>query len=356
MWNATKIALIVVAGAVAATPLPRPLVERLYSRGFYPLLQPRLTLAGNGTPFALVDIAGVIILSALALMWITRLRRPSRGLLPTLGGLMMNTLAGAAMIYLWFLLAWGLNYQRVPLRASLDFHEDRISTEALRDLAARNVAFLNTRYADAHRAPWPELEDTPAVLGPAFSRAQRELGMTWEAAGGRPKRSLLNFYFTRVAIDGMTDPLFLEALANQSLLPYERPFVVAHEWAHLAGYADESEANFVGWLICMRGPQGARYSAWLSLYSTIINALPREEREKYARDLQPGPRDDLRAMAERIQRQRVPSVSRAGYAMYDRFLKANRVESGIDSYSEVLRLLLGTRFHEDGSPVLRPDR
>jgi hypothetical protein len=36
------------------------------------------------------------------------------------------------------------------------------------------------------------------------------------------------------------------------LLPFEKPFVAAHEWAHLAGYADESEASFVGWLTCVR--------------------------------------------------------------------------------------------------------
>jgi hypothetical protein len=46
-------------------------------------------------------------------------------------------------------------------------------------------------------------------------------------------------------------------------------------------------------------------------------------------------------------------ASRAGYALYDRYLKANRVESGIRSYGEVLRLMLGTRFTGEGVPVLR---
>ena len=191
------------------------------------------------------------------------------------------------------------------------------------------------------------------MLEPAFSRAQDELGMKWQATAGRPKRTLLNFYFTRVAVDGMTDPFFLETLANQSLLPFERPLVVAHEWGHLAGYADESEASFVGWLICMRAPVSAQYSAWLSLYATVFNALPPDDRSEIARGLQQGPREDLRAVAERLKRQTVPAASRAGYAVYDRFLRANRVQAGIRSYDEVLRLLLGTRFTEEGVPVLR---
>ena len=106
------------------------------------------------------------------------------------------------------------------------------------------------------RPRWPELTEMPAELGPAFLRAQRDLALPWTARTGRPKRTLFNFYFTRVSIDGMTGPFFLETLTNGTLLPYERAATVAHEWSHLAGYADESEANFVGWLVCMRGTCG----------------------------------------------------------------------------------------------------
>ncbi|MSO55558.1 MAG: DUF3810 family protein [Acidobacteria bacterium] len=353
MRRAIKIVLIAVAVAVAVTPLPRAVVERVYSRGFYAFLQPRLTPAGNETPLALFDVALLIVGGTVLAMWIAGLLGARRGMLRSLPGLIVDTAAIAAVVYLWFLAAWGLNYQRLPLRTQFDFQESRITRDALRTLAARNVGLLNSQHGTAHRSGWPEMSQTAGLLDPAFSRAQRELGMGWQAAAGRPKRSLLNFYFTRVSVDGMTDPFFLETLANQSLLPFERPFVVAHEWGHLAGYADESEASFIGWLICMRGPVSAQYSAWLSLYATVFNALPSGDRSEIARDLQQGPRDDLRAIAERLRRQTVPAASRAGYALYDRFLRANRVQAGIRSYDEVLRLLLGTRFTEDGAPVLR---
>jgi uncharacterized protein DUF3810 len=369
MRRAIKIILIVLAVAIAVIPLPRGHVERLFSRGLYPIVQPRLTALSNSTSFAWFDLTVLITASAILLMWAVRLRssgygrqgrrpssivhRPSstRGLL--LAKLVLDTAAIAAFMYLWFLAVWGLNYQREPLRAQLDFAEDRVTREALRALAVKNVELLNGLHADAHGSRWPELAEVPAALGPAFERTQRDLGMPWLATPGRPKRSLLDFYFTRVSIDGMTDPFFLEALAIQSLLPFERHFTVAHEWGHLAGYADESEANFVGWLVCMRGPVAAQYSAWLGLYGTVINALPRGDRDGISRQLAGGPREDLLAIAERLRRQTVPMARRASNAMYDRFLKANRVEAGIRSYGEVLRLLLGTRFTDDGTPVLR---
>ena len=140
---------------------------------------------------------------------------------------------------------------------------------------------------------------------------------------------------------------------NQGLLPVERPFVVAHEWAHLAGFANESEANFMGWLTCLQGSAATRYSAWISLYGTVLSAVPVAERGALTAVLASGPREDLRAIADRIARQSRPVARRVGYAVYDRFLKANRVEAGIESYSEVIRLILGTRFNPDGAPVLR---
>jgi hypothetical protein len=353
MGSLFKIVLIAVAAAIAVTPLPRADVERVFSRGIYPRIQPPLTSLTNATPVAWFDVMALVVVGSIGVVWIRRWRRRRTGVLNTLGALAVDTAAIGAVLYLWFLIAWGLNYQREPLRTQLDYREDRISSEALRTLAIRNIGSLNALYKQAHAGEWPELREVPTMLESAFRIAQLDLAMTWYAQPGVPKRSILNFYFTRVSIDGMTDPFFLETLANQSLLPFERPSTVAHEWSHLAGYADESEASFVGWLVCMRGSPAAQYSGWVSLYGTVMNSLPRADREEISRTLHQGPRDDLRAIAERIQRQTLPIANRAGYALYDRFLKANRVEAGIRSYGDVVRLLLGTKFDDDGSPVRR---
>ncbi len=353
MRRVCKFGVILAAALLAVAPLPRQTVERVYSRGLYPVLQPRLTALSNITPFAWFDVVVVVTIGATIAMWTLRLRRRKKSVSATIGAVTLDTVAIAAVLYLWFLGAWGFNYQRQPLRESLDFREERITREALRALAGRTVAALNALHRGAHAAGWAELEATPVALEPAFVQAQRDLALAWTARAGRPKPTLFNFYFTRVSVDGMTGPFFLETLANGTLLPFERAATVAHEWSHLAGYADESEANFVGWLVCMRGPTPAQYSGWLSLYGTVVGALPRADRDEVMAQLEAGPRADLRAISDRIRRHAVPAASRVGYAVYDRFLKANRVEAGVRSYGEVLRLLLGTRFTEDGAPVLR---
>src|SRR5690606_39996891 len=57
-----------------------------------------------------------------------------------------------------------------------------------------------------------------------------ELADAPPAVPGRLKRSLLGFYFRWASIDGMVNPFGLEVLRNPDLLPFERPFVAAHEW------------------------------------------------------------------------------------------------------------------------------
>src|SRR5262249_60078411 len=132
-------------------------------------------------------------------------------------------------------------------------------------------------------------------LRKAFEDVQRALSDAPDAEPGRLKHSLLGPYFRWTGVDGMVNPFGLEVIANPDLLPYERPFVAAHEWAHLAGYADESEANFVGWLTCLRAREPEQYSGWLFLYWEIRGELPSADYRQLADRVSPGVRADLEA-------------------------------------------------------------
>jgi hypothetical protein len=151
----------------------------------------------------------------------------------------------------------------------------------------------------------------------------------------------------------MTDPYFLETLVSTSLLPFERPFVHAHEWSHLAGMAEEGDANFLAWLTCVRGAPPAQYSGWLFLYMEVTSGLRDAARAEAVARLAPGPRGDLDAIRARLLRQVDPHLFAVGQRIYDRYLKANRVESGVESYGQVVRLVLGVRFGPEWAPQIR---
>jgi hypothetical protein len=285
-----------------------------------------------------------------------------------------RTVVLLAGVYLIFLLFWGLNYRRLPLTAKLDDDPARVTPAAARALAARTIALLNADGPAAHASPWPEDEALVRRLEPTFKEAARAGGDRRGIVPGLPKTSLGDVFLGASGTAGFTNPVTHEVALDRTVLDCEKPFLLAHEWGHLAGFADESEASFVGLLACARSsfPQ-IRYAGWLALYEH----LPREalEDEPPSRAL-PAPdsgspddfvgpsaglpalsplvRADLRAMAERAARRRSPWISRLSYRAYDRYLKANRVPEGIASYGLVVRLILGVRFEEPWVPASRP--
>jgi hypothetical protein len=350
MW--WRVALMLAAAMTAIAPLSPAWVERVYSASAYRVLQRLITPLSNLVPFALFDglIVGVLAAwLAMAIVDIVR-RCPWRRLVARL---LLRTAVTAAALYLAFLVIWGLNYRRLKLVDKLQFDESSISPDAAAAAAVTAIERLNALYGPAHDTGWRPLEVIDPDLADAFSRADRDLGSRIAAVSARPKVTLLDLYFRRAGVEGMTDPYFLETLVQRDLLPFERPFVVAHEWSHLAGFADESEANFVGWLTCLRGSVADQYSGWLFLYGELSRVVRPGDRGPLSVGLAAGPRADLNAIADRYQRQVSPNLSAAGWRVYDRYLKANRIAAGAASYGEVVRLVLGVRFGTDWTPQLR---
>ena len=341
-----SLAAVGLAVAAAVVPIAPSRVERWYSTTLYLSLQPHLTSLSSLVPIALLDLGvGVLILF---LVWTFARDWRSAGRLRAVARSLWRTTVTVAIVYLLFLATWGLNYRRVPLEQKLDFDRGRITHDAALALATRAVEEVNAGHAAAHAATLD-----PAALERSLADALRVVGAPVGARSAPPKRSLAGLYFRYAAIDGMTVPVFLEIILNPDLLAVERPSVLAHEWAHLAGYADESEASFIAWIAGTRGSDPvARYSAWLDTYSLAYNALPRAMRAKIP-PLDEGPRSDLAAIRARYARSS-PTVRHVAREAYDSYLRANRIEEGIDNYAVALQLMLGAQLPASGSGLPTP--
>jgi len=331
-------------------PLPAALVERAYSQGLFAVLQPVLTSISNRTPASMLDIAIVVVVGAWVMLAVRDaivLRpRPARAA----ARVCLRTVTWAAAAYLLFVLCWGLNYRRVPIREKLAAAAAPGSAVVVRNLALLAAERANTLYSSAHGANAGSLES----LERSFTAAARTVDASRTVVVARPKHALtLDWYFRRAAVSGMTDPIFLETLIASDVLPFERPLVVAHEWSHLAGVADEGDANFVGWLACIHGSDADRYSGWIFLYQELLAAAARDDRAAISSALGKRLEKEFRAARERLLRNVSPRVSAAGWRVYDSYLKANRVDAGAASYAGVVNLVVNTKFEADWVPVRR---
>ena len=355
-----QLTLIAVAALVALMPPGAATVERVYARGLYPLIQSSVTPLSNRVSFALFDLAVGTSLLAIVVVWVLSFRQArKKQRVWAVGRALAGTVTILSIVYLWFLIAWGFNYARPPLESQVPFDAARITPDAVRALAEHAVERANQTYANAHAAGFPAVNEAPPRLVAALHQVEHEFGRPRPTVFATPKWTVFTPYYRAAGVSGQLGPFFLETLLNPDLTGPEREATLAHEWAHLSGYAPESDASFIGVLAALRAGPSAEYSAWLDLVSESVNQLQPVTQRVVLAQLADGPRRDQEAIRERLKK-RVAPVERAAWSTYDQMLKSQGVEEGVHSYSRVIQLLIGTDVlklestarHDDS----RPDR
>lgn len=349
--QAIQALLVFVAGAAAILPRPEAAIERLYGRVWYPAIQATVTGASNRLPIAVFDVALIGALAALLWWWWRALGALwRRRLWAPCGHAAVATLTLAAVLYLWFLAAWGVNYARPPLDARLALPAGAPVDAEVTALLDEAVAAVNAGYAGSRTAGF-EPSRTEGDVARALHAVEARHGRPRPTVPGTPKPTLLAPYFRMAGVDGLTAPFALETLLNPDLTAPERPFVLAHEWAHLSGYAPEADANFVAWLITQDAGVSplTAYSGWLFLVSEAARQVPAVTRRASLAALEPGPRQDLAAIAARMA-SRVDLVERVGWRVYDSYLRSQGVEDGVRSYSRVIELIVRARRRGAAAP------
>jgi hypothetical protein len=348
-WSFAGLVLIAGALGAALAPPPATWVEAVYAGRIYPALQVRLSAFSNLTRLPLFDLMLVSLLPAgliaggLALRraWRTRALRPA-------GRALFAGLSALAIFYLWFLGAWGLNYRRLPVESAIaDVQPSRVTSLAVRLLAERAVTEANRLHAPAHAHGFPAIDAVPQALLQSLHTVERQLGRPRSTLPTNPKRPWTAIYMRAVGVSGMLAPFFLETYLNPDLTGPERPYVLAHEWAHLSGYAPEDEASFVGMVAALGADVASQYSAWLALVFDTAAQLEPATRQVVLEPLAEGPRRDQEAIVARL-RQRVEVIDRASWVAYDRAIKSQGAVHGVQGYGRVVELLISTGVIERG--------
>ncbi|MBC5811311.1 MAG: DUF3810 family protein, partial [Candidatus Eremiobacteraeota bacterium] len=249
--------------------------------------------------------------------------------------------------FVWFALSWAYNYDRVQVADKIPLHPERTNAGAVLALANGTIDALSRDVAAAHRER-PSDDEIARRLYPHFLAVIHRLGEDADVSPPRVKLTMFQPLFEATATNGFTDPWTHEVNLDATAFWYERPAIYAHEWAHIAGFADETEANFIAVLTCATsGDPLLRYSGslltWFNLPSSV-RATHKINRQAY---------NDINAVRTRVLKHIQPTVERASRAAYDQYLKANRVEAGFASYGLFIRWLTAADFDRDGLPLVK---
>lgn len=326
-------------------PLPAALLQLW--RQAYGSLQPVVTGVTARLPLSALD--SIMLGGGAVIVW--QVWR-CRGRVKVMPAIVVLTCL-LATSWLLFLALWGWNYQVPTLEVRLGLGPGEMSPEKGEAFARATIEQINALHAEAHAAPWPRRSDLPAVLGPRLAGVLPRLGVRSLPRLPVPRRTMLDWYFRSAGIDGMTNPFGLEVIINTQVLAVELPALATHEYAHLAGFADEADASVVAWLACQSGSPALRYSSVLAVLPHVLTGLPRAKQRDLLSQLSQGPRDDLEAIRRRLSQQR-PWVHAFAWQSYDRFLRANRVGEGVARYDAVARVLIAVADPISGSLTRLP--
>jgi hypothetical protein len=339
------IAAPVLGLAAFLSPVGASYVEEFYSRDFYPWIQRGLTTISNLVGLAFIDVL-IVVAVLLVLVRIVRLASAAwtQGIVDPLWEGFRRLVRALGFVLLAFAVMWGGNYRRIPVQQAVGGIAATESIDALQKIIDESNTVATRQRGAGHVNDAITYDEVARDLVDPMNRALEELGRTRLTSPGRPKFSLiLTPFFTMAGVNGMLNPFGLESIVHPDLVPIERPFVLAHEWAHLAGHGSEAEASAIGWLACMTGSPTLTYSASVYLIMEAAGRLPDEARRQSLRTLDPAVTADIRLITQRTMRQN-PRVQRAATRVYDQYLQANGVEEGVASYGLALQLIAEPPF------------
>ena len=149
---------------------------------------------------------------------------------------------------------------------------------------------------------------------------------------------------------GIYSPFTIEANYNTDMVAYNIPFTACHELAHLRGFMQEQEANFIGYLASTRADSlEFNYSGYMLGWIYCTNALYDVDPDAYEEvrsELSEEAEADLEANSRFWAKYDTP-VAEVSDQINDSYLKANGQEDGVASYDRMVEMIL-TYYREEG--------
>jgi hypothetical protein len=339
-------------------------VETYYSRKLYPYIGQSLSLFNKLFAFSLAEFLIIILSVTLPLWLLWKLRKIYLKQLSFKTFFLKTSyycLVFTGVSLLFFLLIWGLNYQKQPLIENLNLNARKADPDELIKVCKYFIDQTNKSYLEASSPniyltdnksnttinnKLPEWSSLNATIEDSF---QKEPLLKYLTFGTYAPAKAVYFsgVMSRLGISGIFIPLTGEANVNVAQPTVTIPFTLAHEKAHQRGFAREDEANFIAFLISTKAENPyCRYSGYLLTTIHLMNSLylinPQEYESLY-KNLAYGPRMDLKTISQ-FWAYYEGKLSKVSEKVNNSYLKANQVRSGVENYNEVVELVVSYYF------------
>ena len=309
-----------------------------YFSSFYPLVAKILGGVSGLFPFSISGVFYVLVSCLLLLYPIVAIAKYHT----KKKVVFFMELRGILWLYVWFNIAWGLNYMAPDFYHRTGVTPAKYNAQKLEIFAFDYLNKLNESYCK------PSPVDESIVCREtvaAYKQLSKQKGINAPfAEHPKSKTMLLTPLYSKVGVLGSMAPFFGEFTLNADLLPLQYPDCWAHEYAHSLGIAREGEATFYAYLACtMSKNKQIRFSGYMSVLPYILSELYRTD-EKLATAFVARLRPEIKQLFNQQraywQSKYSRTIGEIQNFLLDSYLKSNNVKSGIHSYSEVVGLMM----------------
>ena len=336
---------IIIVLIKVATFFPR-WIEDVYSTGVYKYISRFYRIIFGWFPMSVGDLLylTIIVYFSVKIFRLSIILRHRRWQLLKIKTGYTRPLFFLATVYILFNLSWGLNYNRLGIAHQLKLQTSEHTLEDLRQVTSALLEKLNSRrlVLGSGEVNYPNYQWV-------FEQSQQAYKITtaqypfFKYEPESIKRSIYGRAGIYLGFLGYYNPFTGESQLNLTQPKFLLPFVTCHEIAHQLGYASESEANFVGYLVAKNSSNPIfEYSAYFDIFSyanrelfKLDSSLAKENVLK----LDPLVKKDMQEVREYYKKSNnilEPFVK----TFYDQYLKANQQVEGLQSYNEVVGWLI----------------
>lgn len=323
-----------------------PALGAVYAQSIYPIISYCLSSFSRLIPFALGDL--FIFLSIIGVICYPIYARFCRK--RKWKHILLKDFEYLLWIYVWFYLAWGLNYSQKNFYGRTGIPYAAYTSENFNRFVDDYIDSLNTSYVNVTSIN-EALVCRESVRG--YEDISGELGVHRPPyKSPRVKTMIFTPLISMVGVTGSMGPFFCEFTLNGDLLPSQYPATYAHELAHLLGITSEAEANFYAYQVCTRSQaRDIRFSGYFSVLSHVLGNARRLMNEEEYSQLLNRIRPEIIKLAKKNSEYWMakynPFVGDIQDWIYDLYLKGNKIESGRKNYSEVVGLLISYDQYKD---------
>jgi hypothetical protein len=345
------------------------LVATYYNQGFFKYWTLGLRWLFGSIPFALgelVYIIAIILLIINVIKYFTSLKRLNQ-IWQKIGFILFKLAWLGIRLFVVFQLIWGFNYMQPDPTNTFGLSIQppknvQIAEIEINQLTNELIQELNQTKQEitSSRSKTPNFELTIAKVQHAYGGISKAYPML-QLQNQSIKKAIFPNLGDYIGFLAFYQPITAEAIVRSDLPILTQPYTIAHEMAHQLGYASETEANFIAFVVATEADDPMlKYSMLLQMFTYAQDAQLlllagtkgfdawKAQIAKNKAMLSPAVLKD-RAEIKAFFAARADKQIQASNQLYDQFLKWNQQAAGLDSYADVLKWVRAYRLKTDSS-------